>query len=127
MICPTCHSALCRRSKRRKLLDYSLSLLGLRPWRCKTCDRRFYAWLVPVLYVGFTHCPQCGNLDLQRVSREKVDEGLLVGLRRALHFPAYRCEPCRNRFFSLRLYRRIVPTRVEPTPGMAPPGIAPGP
>ena len=90
--------------------DYSLGLTGLRPWRCRTCERRFYAWAVPIRYAAYAHCRRCGNLDLQRIARDKVTEGWFRWAKRLLGFRAYRCSPCRYRFFSLRLHRRIVPT-----------------
>jgi hypothetical protein len=70
---------------------------------------RFYAWAVPITYVGYVHCGLCGNMDLQRISREH-GAGRFRWLFRLLRFPAYRCAPCRNRFFSIRRYRRIVPS-----------------
>ena len=88
-------------------MDGFWSLFGLRPWRCRTCGIRFYAWQVPAQYVFYVHCPRCGNLDLQRVSRDHVVEDLLAFLKRLLRIPAYRCDPCRLRFFSLRSFRRI--------------------
>jgi hypothetical protein len=39
-----------------------------------------------------------------------VDEGALLSMKRLLQFPAYRCDPCRERFFSVRPFRRIVPS-----------------
>jgi hypothetical protein len=36
----------------------------------------------------------------------------MVFLKRFLGFPAYRCDPCRQRFFSIRPYRRILPSTV---------------
>lgn len=102
MICPQCRSDRCRRSKRHGLRDYFVGLSGLRPWRCPKCQARFYAWAVPISYARYAHCTRCGNLDLQRIDRRHVTEGLFVWLRRALRFPAYRCDPCRFRFFSLR-------------------------
>jgi hypothetical protein len=50
----------------------------------------------------------CGNMDLQRISSEHGN-GMMAWLFRWLRFPTYRCAPCRNRFFSLRIYKRIVP------------------
>jgi hypothetical protein len=47
-------------------------------------------------------------MDLQRISSEH-GMGMLSWIFRLLGVPAYRCAPCRNRFFSFRLYRRIVP------------------
>ena len=54
----------------------------------------------------------CGNMDLQRISREH-GAGTFAWLFRMLHFPTYRCAPCRNRFFSIRGYQRIVPVQRE--------------
>ncbi len=82
-------------------------MLGLRPWRCRTCGIRFYAWRVPVRYAFYVHCPRCGNLDLQRVSRDRVVEDFFAPLKRVMRIPAYRCDPCRLRFFSIRAFRRI--------------------
>jgi hypothetical protein len=48
-------------------------------------------------------------MDLQRISRDYVD-GWFAWFFRLIHIPAYRCAPCRNRFFSILQYRRIVPS-----------------
>jgi hypothetical protein len=71
---------------------------------------------VPAQYVFYVHCPRCGNLDLQRVSRDRVVEDPLAFLKRLLHIPAYRCDPCRLRFFSLRSFRRIPALHVDSSP-----------
>jgi hypothetical protein len=113
MICPRCQSEACRRSRRRGVGDLFFTLFGLRPWRCRTCEARFYAWKVPVSYVRYAHCPKCGNFDLQRISRERVDEGSFLALQRILGFSAYRCDPCRTRFFSVLTFHRIVPVPPE--------------
>ena len=115
MVCPTCRSALCRRSKRKGVGDHFWGLLGLRPWRCRTCEARFYAWLVPASCVVYVHCPRCGNLDLQRKPKA-AGEGWAMGLLRLVHVRAYRCDPCQYRFFSFLAFRRIVPTRTESLP-----------
>jgi hypothetical protein len=39
---------------------------------------------------------------------------MLISLKRFLGFPAYRCSPCRERFFSALPYRRIVPSMASP-------------
>ena len=51
----------------------------------------------------------CGNMDLQRISSEH-GQGMFgfAWLFRLLGTPTYRCAPCRNRFFSVRMYWRIV-------------------
>jgi hypothetical protein len=42
MQCPECASDMIRRSARRKPIDWAASLLGMRPYRCEVCHRRFY-------------------------------------------------------------------------------------
>jgi len=51
------------------------------------------------------HCPICGNQELKRISPEYVDSPLSF-MGRLLHIPAYRCEPCRHKYFSIRPHRR---------------------
>jgi uncharacterized protein with PIN domain len=113
MICPQCRSADCFRSHRSGLIDFVCTGLGLRPWRCHTCDFRFHARSVALAFSRYAHCPRCGNFDLERIARGRVEDGLLVYVQRFLGLPAYRCDPCREKFFSLRPYRRILPSMVS--------------
>jgi len=46
------------------------------------------------------HCSVCGNLEVKRISPDLVD-GITAPLWRALAIPAFRCIPCRNKFFTL--------------------------
>lgn len=85
-------------------MDYLAGIARLRPWRCRDCDARFFAWAVPISYVWLVHCKTCGNMDVQRISAQHGD-GSVVWLCRLLGLPAYRCSPCRNRFFSMRKFR----------------------
>ncbi len=113
MICPQCRSVNCFRSHRGGVCDFLFSLIGLRPWRCHTCDRRFYGWRVAAIFERYAHCPRCGNFDLEHISRERVEAGTMIVLKRWLGFPAYRCDPCRHRFFSARQFRRIRAAVIE--------------
>lgn len=123
MICPQCRSTDCFRSHREGVSDFVLSVAALRPWRCHTCDRRFYAWRVAIPFFRYVHCPRCGNFDLDHISRDRVDEGTLVALKRVARFPAYRCDPCRERFFSVRRFRRILPSMAYATPSRSAPSV----
>ena len=120
MICPQCRSADCFRSRRSGLADFWGTLAQLRPWRCEACDKRFYAWTVAVSFTRYAHCPRCGNFDLQHITRERVDQGTLPSVKRFFGFPAYRCDPCRQKFFSLLPHRRIVPSMIPATSRKAP-------
>jgi hypothetical protein len=57
-------------------------------------------------YLGYVHCRRCGNLDVQRISSTHVD-GWFAWFGRMAQFPAYRCPPCRRRFFSVLRHRRL--------------------
>jgi hypothetical protein len=100
LICPRCQSHHCQRSRRRSATDFIAGVSRIRPWRCGDCNKRFFAWKVPLKFLGYAHCRRCGRFELQRVSRE-LGEGTFSFLWRLLRLPAYRCPPCRNRFFSL--------------------------
>jgi len=110
LLCPVCHSDSPRRSRRSSVKDYAVGVTRLRPWRCRVCDVRFYAWAAPIKYVYYVHCGLCGNFDVQRISSEH-GMGMFAWVFRLMRVPTYRCAPCRNRFFSFRIYRRIVPTK----------------
>jgi predicted RNA-binding Zn-ribbon protein involved in translation (DUF1610 family) len=103
------------------VLDHVVTLFGMRPWRCGTCESRFHAARVALSFSRYAHCPRCGNFDLERIAPDRVNWGLFVGSKRWLGFPAYRCDPCRKKFFSVLRYRRIVPSTL---PAQAP-GIDP--
>lgn len=64
-------------------------------------------------FARYAHCPRCGNFDLEHISRDRVERGALNALERFLGFPAYRCDPCRQKFFSLLPFRRIVPSMIS--------------
>lgn len=117
MICPQCRSEQCQRSKRRTLKDYLLGAVELRPWRCELCKLRFYAWSAALRFQFMVHCRQCGNFDLQRISGRWV-ENWGSGAARWLGIPAYRCSPCRRRFFSVLSHTRLRSVEAETDPSM---------
>ena len=110
MICLQCRSDECHRSHRTNVFDYFCTIFALRPWRCHVCDKRFYAGRVALAFAHYAHCPRCGNLDLGRIALHRVDTGTFIALKRWLDFPAYRCDPCRLKFFSVRPFRRVLPS-----------------
>jgi hypothetical protein len=123
MICPHCLSANCFRSRRSGAMDFVFTLSACKPWRCHTCARRFYSWRVALSLSCFAHCPRCGSFDLDYVSPDRVRTGGMLLAKRLLRIPAYRCDPCRKSFFSVRPFRRILPsaaeTKTEPSAGYA--------
>lgn len=101
MNCPACQAAVSRRSRRRSFLDYSWCLLGVLPWRCMSCDTRFYARPAPLRAIAYARCRLCGNRELEPVSPTRVS-GMFSFIARRIGIPAVRCAPCRNNFHSLR-------------------------
>jgi len=99
--CPVCHSANIRRSKRRSVLDHLFAFAGILPWRCEACATRFYSRLLPFRTLMYAHCSICGNLELQRISAERIT-GVTSTIGRLLGIQALRCAPCRHKFFSVR-------------------------
>jgi len=84
------------------MADWLATVAALRPWRCMMCKRRFYGRAVALAFLRHAHCPRCGNLELQHVAKQRVEEGKLRWFFRMFGAPAYRCRPCRFKFFSFR-------------------------
>jgi C4-type Zn-finger protein len=63
---------------------------------------------MPLSHTLHAHCPICGNLELKRISPEHVNSPLRF-LWRLLRVPAFRCEPCRYKFFSILPMRELQP------------------
>jgi len=112
MICPICKDTGARRSRRRNITDYILSVMGLYPWRCQTCHSRFYARMMSLSNLLHARCPICGNMELKRID-PKLVSGPLVFLGRVFRLPAYRCEPCRHKYFSFLPQRQMGEEKVS--------------
>jgi transposase-like protein len=101
MTCPICRSKDARRSRRQYAADYILSLFGVYPWRCNDCHGRFHARMMSLGQSLRTHCPICGNQEVKRIASDRVSAPLSF-VWRFMRLPAYRCEPCRYKYFSIR-------------------------
>src|SRR5580658_7361745 len=86
MNCPACQAAACRRSRRRSVSEYLFSAVGVVPWRCMVCETRFHARAIPLRHLLYARCGVCGNLDLQRISADKVS-GAASAVGRLLKLP----------------------------------------
>jgi C4-type Zn-finger protein len=101
MNCPVCKSKDTRRSRRQYTADYMFSIIGVYPWRCRKCETRFHARMMTLSELVHAHCPICGNPDLKRIAAEHVNNHFSF-VWRWLSIPAYPCEPCRHKYFSIR-------------------------
>jgi DNA-directed RNA polymerase subunit RPC12/RpoP len=70
------------------------------PWRCSHCGNRFRSRTSPFSHLLSAHCAICGNLELKRIAPEHANT-FGAPLWRLLGVPAFRCIPCRNKFFTL--------------------------
>jgi len=75
-------------------------VVGCIPWRCSRCTTRFRSRATPFANLLSAHCSICGNIDVKRISPD-LAEGLTAPLWRTLGVPAFRCIPCRHKFFTL--------------------------
>jgi len=100
MICPICKHDGARRSRRQNPVDYVFSVISVYPWRCQSCKARFHARPMPLSHTFHAHCAICGNIDLKRISGDYV-ETISAFVWRTLRIPAFRCDPCRHKFFSI--------------------------
>jgi hypothetical protein len=82
-------------------MDFAYGVLGLIPWRCNKCEKRFRARPLPLSHAKYAHCAICGNFELKRISPEHVT-GFMGMAGRLLGLPSLRCDPCRHKFFSIR-------------------------
>jgi C4-type Zn-finger protein len=62
------------------------------------------------------HCPICGNPALKRIAPEHVNS-LFGMLWRNLRIPAFRCEPCRYKYFSILPLQQQEKRQVELSSG----------
>jgi len=44
MHCPRCREADAIRRSHHRMQDWLFAVIGLKPYRCLNCDRRFYSW-----------------------------------------------------------------------------------
>jgi hypothetical protein len=63
--------------------------------------------MMPISHLLSAHCSICGNLELMRISSDCATS-FAAPLWRVLGIPAFRCIPCRHKFFSLRPLRKEV-------------------
>lgn len=63
---------------------------------------------MPLRDAFYAHCDICGNTDLRPIAAIHVD-GLRGFIGRKLRLPALRCNPCRNKFITIRPLKRQEP------------------
>jgi len=86
-------------------VDAVSRIRGAVPWRCAACGKRFRARPIPLSHLFYAHCGICGNMELKQIAAEHV-RGATGMIGRIFGLQALRCEPCRNKFVSVRPLKR---------------------
>jgi hypothetical protein len=100
--CPLCGSRNLRYSHRRNRRERLLSLIGIRPLRCRDCRARFVARTWRLSNIRWARCPRCWRTDLATWSPQQHRPSALQRLWLALGAHPWRCEYCRVNFVSFR-------------------------
>ncbi len=117
--CPKCGSSRVRRSRRSSLREYLAGFLLFHPYRCRECHHRFLSAQKRLQELFYARCPRCGNQNLERIAARKVPVRWFRTVSRLIPRRAYRCDPCRWRFFDLRRLAPGEAPRSEPSPSEA--------
>jgi hypothetical protein len=98
--CPKCGSSSVRRSRRANTAEMTRMMMGVYPFRCNSCNDRFWAsiWLFSVW--KWAKCPRCLNLNLTDWPKRHHRISLWVQIMTMLGAQKHRCSRCRNNFVS---------------------------
>jgi len=100
--CPKCGSSSVRRSRRASTKEMTRMMMGVYPFRCNSCNDRFWAsvWLFSVW--RWAKCPRCLNLNLTDWPKRHYRNSLWAQLLTAVGAQKHRCSRCRLNFISFR-------------------------
>jgi phage FluMu protein Com len=76
--------------------------MGVYPFRCNSCNDRFWAsiWLFSIW--KYAKCPRCLNLNLTDWPKRRYRTNFWSDLKTALGAQKHRCSRCRLNFISFR-------------------------
>jgi hypothetical protein len=102
LTCPKCGASSVRRSRRVNAGEITRMMMGLYPFRCNSCNGRFWAsvWLFSAW--RWAKCPLCLSLNLTDWPKRHYRIGWWTEILTALGAQKYRCSRCRNNFVSFR-------------------------
>jgi hypothetical protein len=100
--CPKCGSSSVRRSRRASSKEMARMMMGVYPFRCNSCNDRFWAsvWLFSVW--KWAKCPRCLNLNLTDWPKRHYRNSLWAQALTVLGANKHRCSRCRLNFISFR-------------------------
>jgi hypothetical protein len=100
--CPKCGSPSVRRSRRANPGEMTKMMAGVYPFRCNSCNERFWAsvWLFSIW--RWAKCPRCLNVSLTDWPNRHYHVSAWTELMTAIGAKKHRCSRCRHNFTSFR-------------------------
>jgi len=103
--CPSCGGHNLRSSKVRGAAERLRSMIGILPFRCRQCGKRFSTRLWDFSSWKYARCPACLGTELGSWSDHYYNASLSVRMLVTMGAHRYRCEHCRYNFASFRYCR----------------------
>ena len=100
--CPHCSSKSLRMSKVRGFGGRMRSMIGILPFRCRQCDKRFNAAIWNLTIIHYARCPKCLRMELSTWSEQYYKAPFRIVAKLRLGATPYRCDFCRCNFASFR-------------------------
>jgi DNA-directed RNA polymerase subunit RPC12/RpoP len=102
LTCEHCGGRDIRRARVQSWSERIQGLVGIYPFRCRECQRRFQLsiWLLSKLH--YAKCPKCLRMDLSTWSRKYYRAGMWASFLVTFGAQKYRCTACRCNFVSFR-------------------------
>jgi hypothetical protein len=100
--CPGCGSKNLRISQVRGFKNRIRGMIGILPFRCRQCERRFDARIWNFSLIRYARCPKCLRMELTTWSQQYYNPPAMTVLKLRLGATPYRCDFCRCNFASFR-------------------------
>ena len=100
--CPDCGSNNLRISTVRGFAARLRSFVGILPFRCRQCNRRFEARIWNLSFARYARCPKCLRMELSTWSEQYYNPPAMTRLKLRMGATPYRCDFCRCNFASFR-------------------------
>jgi len=100
--CPECGSKRLRISKVRGFRGRIRSMVGVLPFRCKKCERKFDSAIWSLSAIRYARCPKCLRMELSTWSEQYYNPPFTTLMKLRFGATPYRCDFCRCNFASFR-------------------------
>ena len=122
IVCEYCGSDKLRLSRWHSTKEKLRIALGTYPFRCLSCEGRFYANVFLLSRLAYAKCPKCLSLDIS-YSKRTFRPGLLRRFMLTFGARRCRCDNCRYMFVSFRPLSHPQIFETEPSDEAAEPEV----